>query len=154
MFDHNDGFKEWLKGAPDLAVDFETCLLEVKLPELRRTRKEQHQCIMSNRKFGSKLPSNIVFDLLRSKGVKTVVNVHVRDCPTHPHGDSNIIQSFQNLVVRKLNWRKMDMGIEVLLQAVPEVEDLTLYYSCNEEVLARWTGYEGLRRLKNVSRIS
>lgn len=43
------------------------------------------------------------------------------------------------------------MEVEVLFQAVREVEELTLYYGCNEEVLDRWTGYEGLRRLKRVS---
>jgi hypothetical protein len=106
---------------------------------------------MSETKLGSKLPANIVFDLLKAKGVRTIVKVDVRDCLLHPHSDSNVIQCLRSFVVRKLDWRRADMGIEVLLQAAPDIEEITLYYTGNKEVLNRWTGYEGLRRLKKVA---
>src|SRR5208282_4980410 len=92
----------------------------------------------------------LIFDSLRKRGVRYVLEVTVPDCPIHPHSDEAIIQCLKGLHVRHLDWRKRDLSVATLLQAAPEVEEVHLYSSGNLDVLSHWASYEGLYHLPKV----
>lgn len=92
-----------------------------------------------------------IFNWLSDQGVKFVREVIVSDEGEPPHSDEAIEICLKDLDVKIWNWQKVDVCSEVILEAAPNVEDVTLCASGNNAVLVGWSGPSGLPKLQNVS---
>jgi hypothetical protein len=90
------------------------------------------------------------FEMLR-KRVKKIMKVTVIDNQLRPCKDCTIMQCLEGFDVKYLDWRKDDMCIDVILQAAPNVAEVTLYSSGNRTVLRGWAARNGLCNLRQVS---
>ena len=70
----------------------------------------------------------------------------------HPHSNRDIIASLQTLRVKRLHWRKVDLGMKTLKVIATEVEHLTLYSSGDFDTLAHWVSHDGLCQLTKVEK--
>ena len=91
-----------------------------------------------------------VFNWLRKKGVRKVLEVNIEDDETEPHCDEAIEAALQGLDVEILNWKKLDLCSDVLWNAARDVKELFLYSSANNDVLRSWSAKDGLGRLPKV----
>ena len=53
--------------------------------------------------------------------------------------------------VKRLNWRKLNLGVSTIQMAAPGVEDLTLYSSGDADSLLQLSGRDGLCKLEKVT---
>jgi hypothetical protein len=95
----------------------------------------------------------LILKWLRDKNVQTVCELHVRDSVHHPHSEEDMAtlgKYFSGLEV--LDWRRMDVSLETVMQAAPNLKTLHLYAS-GWPALSYWTGPEGVGMLaeSNVS---
>ena len=148
----NLDFNEYLDDLREdrLDIKFHETLLRVVLPNL--------SCVPNNA-CAINLPhplrkdseANLVFDYLIRKGVKRVIEAVIPDCIVHPHSNRNIINALKPLEVKRLNWRKLNLGVSTIQMAAPEVEALTLYSSGDADALLQLSGPEGLCKLEKVA---
>ena len=92
----------------------------------------------------------MIFSHLGSKGVKHIIEAVVPDCMVHPHANRHIINALRPFNIRRLKWRRLDLGVTTIAMAAPEVEVLTLYSSGDRDALSQWVGIDGLCRLSKV----
>ena len=93
----------------------------------------------------------MIFGFLKSKGVKHIIEVIVPDCMVHPHANKHIINALQPFNVKRLKWRKLDLGFKTIAMAAPEVEGLTLYSSGDKDALFQLVNVDGLCQLPQVT---
>lgn len=92
--------------------------------------------------------------LYKEKQVEEILELNVRDSLMQPHSEQAIEEVISKFNVRKLNWRRMDLSINSIIDAAPNVEVLHLYSSGNWAALGHWTNSEeGLGRLKELDEI-
>ncbi|KAH6689409.1 hypothetical protein BKA61DRAFT_742753 [Leptodontidium sp. MPI-SDFR-AT-0119] len=130
---------------------FESFLEFVQLPDLQCNTTSQCLCAVDS--LRNVRETTTVFDYLRRNGVTHVLRVNVQDCLIHPHSSTDIVKSVQNLHVQEFDWRKRDLTINVLQEAVPDVESLTLYTSGSEALLEHWASKGGLIRLSKLTKV-
>ena len=92
-----------------------------------------------------------VFMWLRRNGVQKILEIHAMDSAGPSHCDEAIELSIQGFQVEVLNWERVDISSDVFFNAAPDVRELHLYASGNNEVLRGWSSKDGLTRLKKVS---
>lgn len=92
-----------------------------------------------------------VFMWLRNNGVQKILDIHAVDSFETPHCDEAIELSIQGFHVEVLNWERVDISSDVFYNAAPDVRELYLYSSGNNEILRGWSSMDGLPRLKKVS---
>ncbi|KKO97684.1 hypothetical protein THAR02_10213 [Trichoderma harzianum] len=67
-----------------------------------------------------------------------------------PHSDQAIIECLKGLAVETLNWKRMDIPAEVIIEgAGKNVRRLHLYCSGSQAVLQSWADSNGLSKLEN-----
>ena len=119
-------------------VNFYSTLMYVKLPRLRN--KEPN----SNRE-----EAFIVLNWLRTRSVRTILELHVPDAIKGPHTDE-LIEKWLGLEPEKdgfksietLNWERLDLSLETL-KVIRGLQNVYLYTE-NWNTLAFWTSIEGL----------
>ena len=129
-------------------IKFHETLKRVTLPNL--SCSENRSCDATNHGLRKSYEAWVVFDYLRSKGVKHIIEVVVPDCMVHPHANKYIIAALRPFDVRRLKWRKLNLGVRTIAMAAPEVEQLTLYSSGDIDALYQWADTDGLCRLPKV----
>ena len=148
-------FEAWMEDLGHHRVAFDSSLRIVKLPELQCTRSQPCSSLEYGLRTGDSAPVPSIFNYLVSdtngRPVRRILEENVRDCSLHPHSNSSIRKCLGMMEVKLLNWRKKDLDLNVIKSAAPNVEELTLYSSGNEDVLTSWTSYKGLYELINVS---
>lgn len=105
-----------------------------------------------------KPPNNcqIIFQHLKaSRGVNAILDVAVDDLSRKraPHTNEVIIaclREFRN-EIEKWDWRKIDMCIDAVIVAAPNIKDIHLYSSGNNAVLKSWSALDGLPGFPLVS---
>jgi len=138
-------YLSYLENFNDVHFECENWLKYVRLPEFHCDPKapdELHK--------GPRADARIIFDSLRKRNVDCILEITVPDCPNHPHSDESIIHCLNGLQVKRLDWRKPDLSVKTILKAAPDVEEICLYSSGNQDVLIHWASYEGLYRLQKV----
>jgi hypothetical protein len=98
----------------------------------------------------------MVFHWLKSTiGVKKVFEVVVDELAKSPgHSDRAIVECLKNLDVETWNWRRMDIPVDVIIDAAGDhVKSLYLYCSGLRAVLQSWSDTKGLVNLKHVSKV-
>ncbi len=157
-------FKSYLQNLKSLEVEFNSTLKAVNLPDLQCAEYEGDHPdpeipgepvthIKCSGKYGvrSTYEALEVFDFLRSeRGVSLVKSVKVPDCMVHPHSNLKIKACLQGFDVYSLDWRKRDLSLNLVKDVAPNVAELHLYSSGNEDVLHFWAE-SGLSKLKEVS---
>jgi hypothetical protein len=139
----NHDFDAFLNSLKDIKeskylVQFISTLMYVEMPRMR------HQPANPNRE-----EAFVVLNWLRTKFVKSILELHVPDSLSSPHPDEGIQKwlgvpesenGFREIEI--LNWEKLDLSLETL-KRVPGLQKVYLY-SANWNTLAFWSGPEGL----------
>ena len=129
-------------------TNFYETLIQVVLPDLNCTGSRSCEATIQGLRMSSE--ANVIFNHLKSKGVKHIVEAVVPDCMAHPHVNRNIISALRDFNIRCLKWRKLDLGVKTIAMAAPEVEVLTLYSSGDRDALSHWVAVDGLCQLPKV----
>ena len=79
-----------------------------------------------------------------------VLEANVEDDEIEPHSDEAIEMALRDLDSETLNWKKLDLCTDVLVNAVNNVKVLYLYSSANNDVLRSWSAPDGLAKLPKV----
>lgn len=96
----------------------------------------------------------VIFDWLRSKGVKRIFNLYIDDSEEPSHSDETIERALQGIEVLKVwDWQRTDLSSEVIVKAAPSVSQVNLYWGGNNAVLRSWSESEGLNQLKNLDTV-
>ncbi|OTA01675.1 hypothetical protein A9Z42_0020150 [Trichoderma parareesei] len=96
----------------------------------------------------------VIFRLLKDKGVRHIVKVIVFDSEVPPHSDESIercLLGFKSIEI--LDWRKVDMCPETIYKACRDVVELHLRWSGNNAILVAWSAPGGLAKLPRLKKI-
>ncbi|PNP56622.1 hypothetical protein THARTR1_03318 [Trichoderma harzianum] len=96
----------------------------------------------------------ILFKLLRDKGVRHIVKVIVFDLEAPPHSDESIercLTGFKSIEI--LDWRKVDLCPETIFKACHNVVELHLWWSGNNGILMAWSAPGGLAKFPRLKEI-
>lgn len=89
--------------------------------------------------------------LQESKGVKKLIKLTVSDSKINPHPEEAMEAAIKHLDVEHLDWRRLDLSIDTILEAAENVRELHLYSSGSRAVIGHWLGEDGVRRLSKAS---
>jgi hypothetical protein len=162
MSQPKQSFKRYLDNLKNLDIEFSSTLKAVNLPDLQCSEYSgidsditgpgiapSNKC---GRKYGvrSTYEAVDVFNFLRvEREVRCVKSVKVPDCIVHPHPNLKIRECLRDLDIRSLHWRKRDLSLSLVKEVAPNVAELHLYSSGNEDVLRFWS-QTGLSELPEV----
>ncbi|EHK17669.1 uncharacterized protein TRIVIDRAFT_122917, partial [Trichoderma virens Gv29-8] len=90
------------------------------------------------------------FQMLYNKGVRRILKLTVQDIPNAPCDDEFIVSCLRQFDIRYLDWNKPDLCIDIIIDAVPRVSDLCLYFTGNTAVIRGWAGSNGLVNLNQL----
>ncbi|KAK6949938.1 hypothetical protein Daesc_008261 [Daldinia eschscholtzii] len=136
---HSQHLKHKLSGISD-GIEFEHALKHVNIPSFEAgTPKRRTEAV------------SILQWLRKCKNVKCVFKLRVQDSRHHPHSEEDIEKALEKLDVRELDWRRVDLSVTSVFEAIPGVEKLWLYSSGSMVALDHWLGENGLRKLPKVS---
>lgn len=148
---------EYFQGLAE-QVKFESVLHHVDLPNFTVTGGEDLFSGESNKErfhdiqaLTGRVDFLKIFEWLRANGVKGIIEVCVADSVNICHCDEAIEMALEKFDIEKLEWQRDDICTDVFVSATPNVRELYLYSSGNNEVLRGWSGKEGLGTLKHVS---
>jgi hypothetical protein len=84
-----------------------------------------------------------VFEWLRRKGVRKVIQIAIKDDDPPPHTDETIMCALEGFEVEKWEWRKNDIPSDVISSCTSVLQDITLYSSGDESVVRHWLSDKG-----------
>lgn len=95
-----------------------------------------------------------VFQLLRDRGVNTILRVIVDDS-VKPHSDQAIEDALRldQMGVEIWDWKKADLCPQVIQRVAPNAREVHLYWSGNNTVLRGWSEEGGLKQLKELKKV-
>lgn len=96
----------------------------------------------------------IIFKLLKDRGVRHIVKVIVFDSESPPHSDESIercLSGFKSVEI--LDWRKIDLCPETIYKSCPDVVELHLWWGGNNATLIAWSAPGGLAKLRRLKEI-
>lgn len=97
----------------------------------------------------------VVFEWLRNKGVKRILNLSVNDLKEPSHSEETIEDAVKGIeVIRLWDWQKSDLSSETIFKAAQNVEEVYLYWNGNEAVLRSWSESEGLNKLRSLKKVT
>jgi hypothetical protein len=139
-------------------LKFETILQYVALPKLlvkdTSGTVKRPQLNVSGRRLQEKErgPTHFkkIFDWLKDKKVKQILEIIVEDDQENPHWDEVIAEAVKGFGVEVWNWKKFDLCSETIREAAPNVRELYLYSTGNNAVLRGWSDCGGLTTLTKV----
>ena len=129
-------------GAP-CDLKFESVLRYVAFPDLSQGYKPPSQV-----KDREEVP--LLLKWLRTKGVKTILKLIVPDCFWNPLHEDRVHECVNDFGIEELDWRRLDLCIETIMELSPTLSVLHLYSSGNWASLSHWMSKDGLVNLKNV----
>ncbi|KAG8158398.1 hypothetical protein KVR01_011520 [Diaporthe batatas] len=164
------------------AGGFDKILSLVKLPTISHTQPEasnprpkkrypMNQKITLTNKLESQAAGRTglleVFDELSKLEVTSIVRLEVEDREHPSHTDATIEQSIfgrqaycnndkhirRPISVEQWDWRKLDLSLDVIAFAAPEVKEINLYWSGNSTILEAWSCATRLKELVGLERI-
>lgn len=129
-------------------VDFETVLSYVQLPPRQFTASPSAQ--------GGELDTlenyaRIFNFLMKDRKVQKIFKIIVNDLIGQPHPDEMITRLVYDFGVEYWDWKKLDMNIETILEAAPNVKEVSLHSSGIYSALQGWASEGGLIVLPKVS---
>ena len=124
-------------------IKFESVLRYVKFPDLNQEPKPKNQAKDRDDVW-------CVLSWLRQKGVKTILKLVVPDCISNPFDEEKILTSVRDFGIEQLNWRRVDLCIEPIVELASTLSTVHLYSSGNWAVLSHWVSEHGLEKLKKV----
>ena len=92
------------------------------------------------------------YDWLNERSVTSILKVVVDD-DEDPHSDLAIEECLKRFNVETLDWRRIDLCPETLLNACPDARELHLRWSGNRAVLRAWGEPEGLPKLQKLENV-
>ncbi|KAH0558881.1 hypothetical protein GP486_004487 [Trichoglossum hirsutum] len=136
-------------------LDFEEILQYVALPRLSVEKDTSLDPKPKTRPERKGLTDfKLIFDWLRDKKVKRIIKVNVQDDREIAHSDEVIENALQSFDVEVWQWKKIDICIETIARAAPNVKEVFLYSSGNNAVLRGWADTRGLRTLKKLTKVN
>ena len=95
----------------------------------------------------------IMFDFLRTKGVKRIIHVMVADQEGIAHSDEAIESALRDFEVEIWDWQRFDICTETIAWAAPGVEQAHLYWSGNNAVLWGWSEKDILDKMTRLKKV-
>ncbi|KAK8172111.1 hypothetical protein BKA80DRAFT_262081 [Phyllosticta citrichinensis] len=139
-------------------VQFEDTLQHVELPYLEIEKPAVSSKFAPKAKISDGMGRHdyvAVFEWLRKKGVRRIINLSVNDRKDPAHSEEAIEESLQGIEVIKLwDWQKPDLSSETIFNAAKNVEQVCLYWNGNNAILRSWSEPEGLSKLKNLAKVT
>ena len=84
------------------------------------------------------------------KKVTNICHLYVPDSLDNPHPEEIIEKAIKPFQIEVLNWRRVDLSVDSIVDGAPNVRELYLYSTGNKAALSHWFGDQGLRRLDKV----
>jgi len=94
-----------------------------------------------------------VFNLLRKKRVRKIIEVDFADNEYLPHTDEAIENALKGFEVEKLNWEKPDISSEVVYNSTSALTEVSLYWSGDEAVVKEWCSPEGFGNARKFPKV-
>lgn len=139
------------------SLNFESILKYVQIPSYklsiepkgtnRSNQKRKEQQLVGKGDF------QLIFSMLKQKGVKKIISISVDDVDSNPHSDE-AIESLRSFNVEEWDWRRVDLCSSVIHTAAENARKIFLYSSGNNAVLRSWSAADGLNRFKKVRKSS
>ncbi|KAJ8119714.1 hypothetical protein ONZ43_g3397 [Nemania bipapillata] len=98
-----------------------------------------------------------VFDMLAKNNIRTILRLHVDDLASPAHTDAAIERAIRGrdafsltdqrpseIHIETWDWRKLDISIDVISNAAPNVVNVHLYWSGSWSVLSGWSSSNGI----------
>ncbi|KAI1126473.1 hypothetical protein F5Y10DRAFT_293712 [Nemania abortiva] len=123
-----------------------TLLRSVKLPANKTNEPESLKARQS-------AISNLFAQIKNVESTMSIVYLVVDESIDHPCSDDMIESSLSGIEVDTLDWRKTDMHVQVIVNAVPHVQCLHLYSSGNQGILLSWSAPDALPSLLNLKKV-
>lgn len=92
----------------------------------------------------------ILFEWLRSKGVKRIIRVIVDDLRKPAHSDEDIENALSGFEVEILNWRRLDLCPMTISKVSTSLREVHLQWSGRNAVLRGWSEPEGLAKTRSL----
>lgn len=128
---------------PKLDVAFGSMLKYIDIPV---------QCDSADQcSFGGSHAREILEWLATCKSVRKVLDVRIEDCRHYFHTEEDIELCLKPFDVKNLDWYRVDLSIDTITQAAPNVSSLHLYSSGGLAAIDHWVGPNGVRMLKKES---
>lgn len=147
-------------------LEFENLLQYVDIPKISRSEQVVIPKPRASRgRIGAQQVGDgrtdvpIVFEQLRKKGVKSVLEVIVDDLEHPAHSDSAIEEALlgpkgeEDMNIEVWNWRKIDINPELIAKVASGVIFLQLYWSGQNAVLRAWSEDDGLPKLTKLKHL-
>jgi hypothetical protein len=140
------------------SLKFENILQYVRIPRYKPRSVQSnssghssiHHQIGTSRNDGiARRDFQLIFRLLKERGVQKIIKVIVDDDEDPPHSD-DIIEELNPFEIEEWDWRKIDLCSETIFKAAPKAQKVYLYSSGNNAVLRSWSGPDGLNKLAKV----
>lgn len=148
-------------------LEFENLLQYVDIPKISRSEqfvnpkpRSSRARIAAQQGGDGRADVPIVFEQLRKKGVKTVLEVIVEDTEHPAHSDSAIEEALlgqngeQDMNIEIWNWKKVDITPDLILKVASGVTFLQLYWSGQNAVLRAWSEDDGLPKLTKLRHLA
>lgn len=146
-------------------LDFENILQYVDVPMISSTEQVANQ---RSKPLRSRIQQDgdgrtdvqAVFELLRHKGVQTILEITVDDLGHPAHSDSAIEKALcwgnppQTMNVEVWNWKKVEISPDLIFKVASDVTSVQLYWSGRNAVLRAWSEEEGLPKLARLRHIA
>ncbi|KAI0549771.1 hypothetical protein F4679DRAFT_595566 [Xylaria curta] len=126
--------------------------IEVHIPASKSTQQQAKKSVQQLGRGRTDL--TFFFQWLREKNVDHILKVVVDDWPERPHSDKAIEDCLKQFEVERLEWRKLDICSETLLNSCRAVSHLNLWWSGNRAILRSWSEPEGLAKLEKLETIT
>jgi hypothetical protein len=94
-----------------------------------------------------------VFNLLREKRVRKIIQVNFVDSEYLPHADEAIENALKGFEVEVLNWEKLDISNDVLYNSTSALREVSLYWSGDVAVAEAWCGSEGFGNARKFPKV-
>lgn len=72
---------------------------------------------------------------------------------TPSHSDENIEKALGGFKIENWDWQKVDLCIDTIATAAPEVKEVHLYWSGNNAILRGWGAQGGLNQLSRLEKV-
>lgn len=144
-------------------LDFETILQYVDIPIIcsneqpsRQKSRGPRSLVAAQKDGDGRTDAQTVFELLRKKGIETILEVAVDDLEHPAHSDLAIEKalcgeaSTQNMNIETWNWKKVDISPDLIYKVASNASFVQLYWSGNNAVLRAWSEEEGLPKLAKL----
>ncbi|KAI9737165.1 MAG: hypothetical protein M1834_000758 [Cirrosporium novae-zelandiae] len=135
-------------------LKFESILKYVRIPSYTLSTASNGTGLSNSRRKEQQLVGKgdfqLIFNLLKLRGVKKIISINVDDDDESPHSDE-AIEKVAPFDIEEWDWRRVDLCSSVIYTAAKNARKIFLYSSGNNAVLHSWSAVDGLNRFEKLT---